>query len=312
MVVAAVVCAGVLAGALLVRLAYERELRRQARFLESREPGSNARMRVRLPGGGWRALACAINLQLEAVQEEALGSLRRQQEFRRDLSALGHDMKTPLAGARGYLQLAELAARAGRDAEASAYLASAAERIDATGRLLDRLSAYVRANDPDRTYSCESVRLLPFLVDVLTGYVPELAARGWEPQIRFADEGLSVMADPTALRRVLDNLVSNALRHGASTVSFVQEGGARGWRLRVSNRLGEGALVEVDRVFDRFWRSDPARSAPGMGLGLAIAHRLAEDMGMELTCAVADDVITFTLAGGGTVSRPGSDGPGFA
>lgn len=292
------VLAGAVLGGLLVWATYERELRRQARFLESREAGSNARMRVRLLGGGWHALASAVNDQLGAVQREALGSLRKQQEFRRDLSALSHDMKTPLTGARGYLQLAERSVRAGEDSAADAYLASAAERIDATSELLDELSAYVRANDPDRTYSYELVRLLPFLVDVLTGYVPELEERGWEPQICFADEGLGVIADSSALRRVLDNLVSNALRHGASTIELVQEGDASSWRLLVSNRIGEGDHIDPRHVFDRFWRADSARSTSGTGLGLAIAHSLAKDMGMRLTCEVEGDVVTFELAGG--------------
>ena len=93
-------------GGVFVVACYQSELSRQARFLARRERASNARLTCgsRLPG--MVGLVDAVNAEIDAADAERVRALRASDEFSRGLSALSHDVRTPLTGARGYLQLA--------------------------------------------------------------------------------------------------------------------------------------------------------------------------------------------------------------
>ena len=300
--------AGLVAGAGIVWLACGREVRRMARFLRERDVHSNARLTVEAPGRSFAELASAVNGQLDAAQEERVAARRQQQEFQRDLASLSHDIRTPLMGAKGYLRLAQdvgagfegVAEAAGphvedaegpaeaeraagpraEDAEAARLrrLAAAEARLDDMRALLDQLFAYAQANDPDLALDLRPVRVLPVLADVLVGQYPAFERQGWEPRVDFQDEALLVDADPEALARIFENLVVNALRHGVSAPTIEQRGGA----VTFANEVSDPAALDVERLFERFYRADASRTSPGSGLGLAVAASLAEAMGMRL------------------------------
>ena len=126
------------AGAALVSFRYERELRRMARFLDQREPAGNARMAAFVRTRGVLGVARGVNAELDELQDERIASQQARQAFRAGLTCLSHDIRTPLAGAQGYLQLAEgeadLAAK-------ERYLGSAGHRLDDVRELLVRAGA---------------------------------------------------------------------------------------------------------------------------------------------------------------------------
>ena len=300
--------AGLVAGAGIVWLACGREVRRMARFLRERDARSNARLTVEAPGRSFAELASAVNGQLDAAQEERVAARRQQQEFQRDLASLSHDIRTPLMGAKGYLRLAQdvgagfegVAEAAGphaedaegtaeaeraagphaEDAEAARLrrLAAAEARLDDMRALLDQLFAYAQANDPDLALDLRPVRVLPVLADVLVGQYPAFERQGWEPHVDFQDEALLADADPEAHARIFENLVVNALRHGVSAPTIEQRGGT----VTFANEVSDPAALDVERLFERFYRADVSRTSPGSGLGLAVAASLAEAMGMRL------------------------------
>lgn len=284
----AMLALGIGLGLLLGIATYAAELRRMARFLAGRGESSNARLTVNAPAPGLTELACAVNDELDRAADARIDAQRSAQEFQRGLSALSHDIRTPLAGARGYLQLA---GDEGDGASRARRLDAAIERIDATTALLDQLFAYTKASDPDLTLDSEPVAVEPAMESVLLAHLPDFERRGWEPSVSFADPGLVVSADRGAFERVVENLVANAVGHGAGTLSIVQEGRA----VSFSNRVDDPTSIDVDRLFERFYRADTARGAGGTGLGLATASQLARAMGMGLRARLDGDVLTVVL-----------------
>jgi signal transduction histidine kinase len=106
----------------------------------------------------------------------------------------------------------------------------------------------------------------------------------------------SIEGDPSRLRQVLDNLISNAVRHGSpSEVVHVRAQVNGMLRISVSDS-GDGISLEhQERIFDVGVRLDP--SLPGVGLGLALARAIAEGHGGSLTVRSAPgEGTTFTLA----------------
>ena len=289
-VLAGLVCG--VAGVALAALVYERQLRRLARSLRERDAHSNTRLTVEAPGRGFAELAAAVNGQLDAAQKERVEALRRRREFQRDLASLSHDVRTPLMGAKGYVRLAQDARERPDGEEAVArHLAAAEARLDDMGALLDQLFAYAQASDPDLALDLRPVRVLPLLADVLVGHYPAFDERGWEPQVDFEDEALATDADPEALARIFENLVGNALRHGASTLAVRQ----RGRVVTFANEVADPSALDVTRLFERFYRADASRSASGAGLGLAVSASLAEAMGMRLSARLEGRMLCIDL-----------------
>ncbi len=286
--IAAVV--GCLIGGCAVAAWYVGEMRRMTGFLRHRPAGSNARLTVSVPGRAPEELALAVNAQLDAIQNERIEQMQRAEEFRRDLSALAHDVRTPLMGARGHVQLALDGKCTGEDAR---HLAAALERLDDMRTLLDQLFAYARANDPDRRPEIETIAVHPLLAEILLGHYPEFEERGWEPAVRFENESLTVDADRAAMGRIIENLVSNTLRYGAAAPSIVQERSRMTFSNAVDTATADG--LDLDRMFHRFYQADGARSGSGSGLGLAVAGSLAESMGMQLYATMDGITLSITL-----------------
>lgn len=281
-------------GALFVVACYSSELARQARFLARRERTSNARLTCgsRLPG--MVGMIDAVNAEIDAADAERVRALRAADEFSRGLSALSHDVRTPLTGARGYLQLAR---EERNPAQRGAQLAAADARLSAMTGLLDELFSYARASDPDTSFELGPVLLRPLLEQVLLGHYPEFEERGWEPGLELGDEPIVVEADAEALARIFENLVANALRHGSGPlgVHAVPAAGRGRVAVEFSNPVADPAAIDADRLFERFYQADSSRATAGSGLGLSVARELAAAQGMDLTARLDGSLLTITL-----------------
>ena len=211
MLAVAMLALGMGLGALIAAALYATELKRIATFLRTRNKHSNARVTAGTPAPGIHELASVINDGLEETSRERIEALRSQEEFQRDLSALSHDIRTPLTGAKGYLQLA---LDETDDDVRTHHLDAAAARIDSTTELLDALFAYTKSTDPDLSLMPEVVEVEAAIEQALLAHYPEFEARGWEPHVSCAKDA-TIFADRDALARIFDNLIVNALRHGA-------------------------------------------------------------------------------------------------
>jgi signal transduction histidine kinase len=211
-------------------------------------------------------LSASFNRMLSQL-EEAIESQRR---FVADAS---HELRTPLAtiqGNAGLLahgpQIAEPVRRA-----AATDIAEESERM---GRLVDRMLTLARA-DSGLRLTLAPVDLRSVVIDVTR----QAAAvhTGQALDVRAADAG--VAGDEDALRQLLWILLDNAFRFARETVT-VELGVEAGWARLVVGDDGPGiADKDRERVFERFFRSDAARTGHGAGLGLSIARWIADQHG---------------------------------
>jgi signal transduction histidine kinase len=204
---------------------------------------------------------------LEDAYRRLAGALEAQRRFVADAS---HELRTPLATIQGNAGLlAEgppLAAEVRR--EAAADIAGETERM---ARLVDRLLALAQA-DAGLQLELAPVELRPIVVEVCR----QAAALHPQPTLTVDAAEACVAGDEDSLRQLLWILLDNALRHGRSAVSvrLVVEAG---WARLIVEDDGPGIPSEErERVFERFYRADPARGGTGAGLGLAIARSITE------------------------------------
>lgn len=273
------IAAVVLAAAALIGLRFARWIRSPLAGLEqaAAEAGAGdlgARAPVPDAPPELRQLALEFNDMVARVG----GLVSAQKEFVADAS---HELRTPLTALR--LRLENLERHIGEDARGS--LAAASAEVERLSGLVDALLALARADEG--TTPAETVDLAA---------VARARVDAWRPTAGGVHLQLDARA-PVAARagadrvvQVIDNLVSNALRHapGSSTivVSAARAGGFA--ELHVTDE-GPGMTAEQKaRAFDRFWRA--GSGSGGSGLGLAIARRLVEVDGgtIELRDAPGD------------------------
>lgn len=283
---------GVLAMVLVDVARREREISRIARELFNHDIASNARILLHVHTPALEALAQAINALLEAEQERAIAHRRSREAFQEDLAALSHDIRTPLAGAQGYLQLARMTDNA---QEHNNDIVRAEERLSSMRTLVDGLFEYAQATDPSFSPECVPVALMPVLSEVLAGMYPRFVAREWEPHISIDDETVSVLADERALTRVLENLMTNALRYGISAPRIVSQTKEDRVALCVSNDVPDANALDTNKLFDRFYRAETARSGEGSGLGLAIVAHFVDAMGGEVQAWLDQSTLTIEI-----------------
>ncbi len=267
-------------GRLPSRRARDRDLARLAELLDRSAVSPAPRARLESSDPAVAELARAVDRHLDADLERDLERRRADERFREQLAALSHDIRTPLAGAQGYLQLAQ---RSDDPERAARYLEGAEKRLAAMRVLVDDLFTYARAADPSWEPKLVACDLSAAVTDALAARYEAFAAHGWEPDVRLG-ETVPVLAAPDALARVIANLLENALAHGSGAPRVRVEGTA----LAVENPVApeDAARLDPARLTERFYQGDPSRAVHGTGLGLAVARALTESMGGMLTVDV--------------------------
>ena len=267
-------------GRLPSRRSRDRDLARLAELLDRFAVSPAPRARLESSDPAVAELARAIDRHLDADLERDLERRRADERFREQLAALSHDIRTPLAGAQGYLQLAQ---RAEDPERAARYLEGAEKRLAAMRVLVDDLFTYARAADPSWEPELVACDLAEAAADALAARYEAFGTRGWEPDVRLA-ETVPVLAAPDALARVIANLLENALVHGCGAPQVRVEDTA----LAVENPVApeDAARLDPARLTERFYQGDPSRTGHGTGLGLAVARALTESMGGTLTVGV--------------------------
>jgi two-component system, OmpR family, phosphate regulon sensor histidine kinase PhoR len=191
-------------------------------------------------------------------------------------AAVSHELRTPLARLQSLLETAELPG-----ADLQGLLRQARDEVKEMTELVDDILFLSELEQRREVVALGETDAAP----VLRAVVSELAERaelaGLKLELRIADEEIRVPLRVRMLRLVAENLLENALRYageGATClVSLSREDGAV-----VLDVADDGAGVpdqDVPRLFERFFRSDRARTTRGTGLGLAIVKHVVEAAG---------------------------------
>ena len=275
-------------GVALLRLwSYRAQMLEMARILEETPAESNLRLTVRMSGPAPRRLCQAVNRRLEEGRRLRLETQRREQELKYTMACISHDIRTPLAGAMGYLQLLE-----GEPDRQGEYLDIVKKRLGDLEELLEELFLYTRIQGGSLPLECGELAALPPLWDALAEFYPRLEAAGVAPELRFDREDLKIWASPEALGRVYRNLIANALRHGGGGLTV----SGRDGEICFANKLPPGPRPDPERLFDRFYQSSPARGKGGAGLGLSIVRELMERMGGRVSAQIRGDRLEIKLS----------------
>jgi signal transduction histidine kinase len=211
----------------------------------------------------------------------AFNSMSRQlsevDRFRRDLVAnASHELRTPLGALRARLEnLVD-----GVEQPDRTTLAEALSQVERLGALVEQLLDLSRLESGAVPLELDDVPAMQLLTEVTTEWREQAATRDVQLESFLLPTDLRLRVDPARMRQVLGNVVANAIRHSPDGGRIVLTARANGGRPRLEV-VDEGPGIpadELERVFERFYRLDRARSGDegGAGLGLAIARWIVE------------------------------------
>lgn len=202
--------------------------------------------------------------QMLARLEQSFASLRR---FTADAS---HELRSPLTLIRTEVEVTLARARERDDYER--VLRSVQSEVEHMSRVIDQLLLIAQADAGTLKPLRTELDVADFIEEEAARWQPVAEARGVRLEVRTPDSG-TLAADRDMLRRVIDNLLDNAIRYSPSlaavTLSAARVDGE--WVIEVADQ-GPGVPVELHgRIFQRFSRADTVRTRRGGGAGLGLA-----------------------------------------
>ncbi len=222
----------------------------------------------------------ALSLTLNDLLDRLHRAFESQERFVSDAS---HELKTPLAILRGELDL--MRSRPRTPEEVTEFLSSASQELDQLSRLVEDLLLLARVDAGAGSIARAELRLDEVALEVVARLQKVAGAR--KIKIRFDLEGseFTVLGDSNLLHSVFHNLVENAVKFSPDESTVVVRMVSQGDQIStfVSDEGPGIDPAEQARIFDRFFRAEGAREkTAGMGLGLAIARRIADAHGARL------------------------------
>jgi len=250
------------------------------------------------PPAVYRARLAPLNDGLVVLLLEDVTDARRLEDVRRDFVAnVSHELKTP-AAALGLLS--EALQDAADDPQAVRSFAARTQREAARlGMLVQDLVALSRLEGAEAQPEHELVRIDRAMAEACDRVRTSAQARGIDV-VRSGDHGLHVYGTESQLTTAVGNLLENAVNYSPDGARVVLAARRDGDMVEI-NVVDEGigiAEKDLDRVFERFYRSDPARSRAtgGTGLGLAIVKHVATNHGGTVSVRSTEGFgSTFTL-----------------
>ncbi|MCP3739383.1 sensor histidine kinase [Rossellomorea sp. BNER] len=232
-------------------------------------------------------LAMEINNQIDLTKKAKVEKRVIENELKKSISYISHDIRTPMTSILGYIQFLESDnITPEMRKEYTRIIKNSARRLKVLLEDYFELSIIAQADYPMKI---ETIKLNHLILEVLVGFYEEFNIRNIEPSINIPDHDIIIMADSSAVKRVIENLVVNAARHSSGHVSIQLEKFNTSVQLTISNSVNQLSEQDLHHMFDRFYKADQTRTGRGTGLGLPIAKSLMEKMNGSLTAELIEN-----------------------
>lgn len=232
----------------------------------------------------------AMNGQLQLIQQK-----QSEQAYKRLMTSLSHDVKTPLASLVGYLEAIETEIVS--DEEKDEYIHVAYDKAQHLKHFVETLFEWVKLDAREQIFHFEMCDLNELTRDIIADWVPVLESHCFEYEIDIPETEYITRIDPNAYTRILNNLLQNALSHSNGNTIFLRTvDGDRQARIMISDNGTGISSADLPYIFERMYQGDRSRAAKGNGLGLSIVKELVAAHKGTITADSAPDVgTTFTI-----------------
>ena len=224
-----------------------------------------------------------MRLHMKGLLEE---NMQHERESKELISNISHDLKTPITAIKGYAEgLFDGVADTPQKQEK--YLRTIYTKASDMSTLVDELSMYAKIDTNSVPYNFQSLNLNSYLEDSIAESRLDLELQNMDlAYFPYLDKTQEVIVDPEQLKRVINNILSNAVKYREPSrkgIICIRTADVDENYVQIEledNGKGIGAK-ELPNIFERFYRTDASRnsSTGGSGLGLAISKKIIEDHG---------------------------------
>ena len=232
----------------------------------------------------------AMNSQTQLIRQK-----QSEQAYKRLMTSISHDVKTPLASLVGYLEAVECKIVAGE--EKDEYVHVAFEKAIYLKHFVENLFEWVKLDSGEQIFRFEVLDLNELTRNIIVDWISILENNNFEYEFDIPETEYLMRIDVNAYSRILNNLLQNVLTHskGNKVIFRISENDQQARITLVDN--GRGISPDhLPHIFERMYQCDQSRSAKGNGLGLSIVKELVTaHKGTIIADSTPDKETIFTI-----------------
>ena len=281
------ILAGIIIVQSIIMWKYQRQVKdicRQLAFLMKHD--SNMLIHREFGLGGIGMLSDRLNDLLELRRKEKQYYQEKETLIADTYTNLSHDIRTPLTSLDGYFQLMEACENV---EEQRRYLNIIHERIHSLNEMLEELFMFTKLKNESYRLELTSCCINRILKETVFSYYDDWVRREIQPDIQITEEQLYIDGNKQGLSRIIQNVIKNGLDHGEKKIRIVLKREQNQAVLRISNQVTASEQIDIEHVFDRFYKADAARSKTSTGLGLSIAREFVRRMNGEIGAKIEEN-----------------------
>ena len=238
-------------------------------------------------------LAGLFNQYNDKQRQIVAGAMRDEDYLKDSVANISHDLRTPLTVILGHLQILSKEELTPSQKERLDIINGKALRMK---ELVDTFYEYSLVTTSNEELKIEKLNFLNMLIDLISDCAPLMDKKGITPNIDLPEHSVYINSDRNAVDRILQNLISNAVRYSTGNIDISLSKDQETAILIVSNPIPKDSELNPDRMFDRFYTGDSSRNSGGTGLGLAVVKELTEKLRGNVRAERKGDSLTIILS----------------
>ena len=258
---------------------------------DKRRTGSQVRLTLRDQAPSLVALTDEVEQLFHEIDKMSFVTQQEKKTLDMAISNIAHDIRTPLTIASGYTQ--QLLKDADKE-QMDQQLQKIADNLGMVSRRLEALMEYRRLMEGAIRPKLQRVDLFQLVTQQLFAYYDAFQRAGIDLDVDLS-ENLLLETDSDIFDRIVQNMLSNVLKHGREAASISLKNEGQKVIFQVKNKV-QKPILHLDKLTNRFYSENLSSSEESSGLGLYITQHLVEILGGDLTMQAEDDWFELIVA----------------
>lgn len=232
-------------------------------------------------------LSQTINKNLKQIRKLEIEYNQGNQELKKSITNISHDLRTPLTAIRGYIDLFDKTNLSAKQKEYLDYIDIKSKNLTS---LTDQLFDFSKSLDEFDELNKEKVCLNNLLEEVICSFYDLFTKNNITPEISITDKKIIKNVDLSMLKRIFENIISNAIKYSEENFRIILKDDGI---IEFSNKTNKIDSITLEKIFDRYYTVENAKKSTG--IGLSIAKELVELNNGEISAKYKNETLSIII-----------------